>query len=304
MKRKKETIAVVVVTYNRKDLLSECLTSLIHQTKKIDQIFVVDNNSNDGTKEFLREFSRKNKKINPLFLRKNIGAAGGFYEGMKKSYELGYDWIWMLDDDSIPHKTALKSLMNKLNILPSETGFLCSNVYGISGEVMNVPNINLEYSKNEYPFWNYFLEKGIVEISSCGWMSLFSRKVIKKIGYPIKELFLWGDDDDFTRRASKHFRGFLIGESKILHKRKIENTLNIIKEKDPKRIENFYFLYRNSLYSVKKNENKKILLKYLMGLIPVFFNIIKSPKRVLKLNIFIKGNFVGFFFNPPIEFPS
>ena len=47
----KINIAAVVVTYNRKELLMECLDALKKQTCKIEKIIVIDNNSNDGTYE-------------------------------------------------------------------------------------------------------------------------------------------------------------------------------------------------------------------------------------------------------------
>jgi len=304
MKKNKEKVAAAVVTFNRKDLLQECLEALLNQTRKLDAIIIIDNHSNDGTKELIKEKYSKKKIVNYVRLNKNYGAAGGYYLGMKKAYEKGFDWIWMLDDDAITYKDALEKLMNSLKELPKNTGFLCSNVYGLSGNVMNVPNIDLRPSKNKYPSWNTFLEKGFVEISSCGWMSIFSRKVIKKIGYPIKEIFLWGDDDDFTRKTSKFYKGFLIGSSKILHKRKIENSLDIVMEEDRVRIKNFYFLYRNSFYTMKKNGDRKIFFMYILGLPFKFMRIIKSSNFLPKVSVFIKGTIAGIFFNPKTEFPK
>ena len=48
-------IVAIVVTYNRKKLLKECLESLLDQTIKLDRIIVIDNNSSDNTFEYLEE---------------------------------------------------------------------------------------------------------------------------------------------------------------------------------------------------------------------------------------------------------
>ena len=49
MQQSQETIAAVVVTYNRKDLLGQCLDSLRGQSRPLDAIYILDNHSTDGT---------------------------------------------------------------------------------------------------------------------------------------------------------------------------------------------------------------------------------------------------------------
>lgn len=49
---KKEKIAAVVVTYNRKELIGECLDAILLQTYPVDSIILIDNASTDGTPEF------------------------------------------------------------------------------------------------------------------------------------------------------------------------------------------------------------------------------------------------------------
>ena len=48
-----DTICAVVVTYNRKELLIECLESLKEQSRTLDAILIIDNASTDGTPEIL-----------------------------------------------------------------------------------------------------------------------------------------------------------------------------------------------------------------------------------------------------------
>ena len=43
------SIAAIIVTFNRKKKLLECLNGLINQTQHLDTIFIVDNSSTDGT---------------------------------------------------------------------------------------------------------------------------------------------------------------------------------------------------------------------------------------------------------------
>ena len=91
-------IAAVVVTYNRKDLLLECLSCLQNQNfsdasqaceTSLD-ILVIDNASTDGTSKALKPLANT-KQILYFNTGSNLGGAGGFNYGMRKAVELGYD---------------------------------------------------------------------------------------------------------------------------------------------------------------------------------------------------------------------
>ncbi len=104
----KDTTCAVVVTYNRKELLIECLESLIEQSRTLDAILIIDNASTDGTPELLLKnryidhlppmdlqepyelTSNKNQiPIHYIRMHINTGGAGGFHEGLKRAYDTG-----------------------------------------------------------------------------------------------------------------------------------------------------------------------------------------------------------------------
>lgn len=104
-------IYIIVVTYNRKLLLIDCLNSLIKQNHYFVKIIVVNNASTDGTISFLESNNFLNEKIELINLDENIGGAGGFSAGMQSAFEQGADYVWMMDDDAVPHSTALEEIM-------------------------------------------------------------------------------------------------------------------------------------------------------------------------------------------------
>ena len=106
----KPIIAAVVVTYNRKDMLFRCLTSLKNQTHEIDQIIVVDNGSQDGTKELLKVFKAE-WSLTVLEMESNIGGAGGFKVGIEVANSSGCNYIWVMDDDAYADKDCLSTLI-------------------------------------------------------------------------------------------------------------------------------------------------------------------------------------------------
>ena len=110
-------VAAVLVTYNRKELLCECLDALLCQTTPIARIVLVDNASTDGTPELLAEKGYlENAVCDYHRMAVNTGGAGGFYEGVKRAYEAGFDWLWLMDDDVEPVPNALKKMLSHANV--------------------------------------------------------------------------------------------------------------------------------------------------------------------------------------------
>ena len=128
----KNTIVAVVVTNNRISLLQECIMALQNQTLQC-HIFVVDNASTDGTGEWLYE-KKKEGLLDYVSLQENTGGAGGFSYGMKQAVANGYDYIWIMDDDTIPRPDALRQMLAGIGHIPEESfGFASSTVLWTDG---------------------------------------------------------------------------------------------------------------------------------------------------------------------------
>src|ERR1700739_2376477 len=101
----------MVLTYNRKETLSRCLSAVLAQREPPDEILVLDNGSTDGTVEHLRDSGVLAHMV--LYhivlsrLAENAGPAAGIDLLFHISMERGADWMWFLDDDTIPAATAL-----------------------------------------------------------------------------------------------------------------------------------------------------------------------------------------------------
>ena len=105
-------IVAVLLTHNRKELLQKGLDGLFCQTRPVDQIIIVDSLSTDGTYELLLDkgiLGRSNVKY--VRLLENKGPSGGFAEGIKLAQHESADWIWILDDDIVPDKECLSTLL-------------------------------------------------------------------------------------------------------------------------------------------------------------------------------------------------
>lgn len=258
-----EKVAAIVVTYNRKKLLEECLDALLAQSYQLDKIWVINNCSMDGTEKLFEKDAKYDcPNIKFYTTKKNLGGAGGFCEGIKLIDSTEYDWVWIMDDDTIPNSDSLEELMNANTYLKENekkrVGFLASTVYGPEGEPMNVPVLQTAPTENGYADWYKHLSAGLVKVKSATFVSvLVPYNAIKSLGYPIAEYFIWGDDTEYTQRIStKYGDGYFCGKSIVLHKRFNAKNISIFSENDPKRISMYSYFFRNSLLNAKKYNTK------------------------------------------------
>lgn len=289
----------IVVTYNRVKLLEENVHALLNQTWKGHDIFVIDNGSIDETEKMIK--SIRDKRLYYFNTGKNLGGAGGFSYGMRKALERGYSFAWLMDDDSVPEKDALESLITKQKALENNFSFLCSLVYWIDGKIfpMNTPNCNY---KNVLDMQYDLLRKyKLVPIRYCSFVGCFvNLEVAYKVGLPISEFFIYGDDIEYTHRMRREKMAFLDLDSMIIHKAPSKEGSEIATAQ-LSRLSRFYYQSRNEIYINRKE--KKILSGSVVLGKKLLKILLRSPDHKLKrICILIRGTISGFFFNPDIEF--
>lgn len=104
-------VSVVIPTYNRKEMLCECIDSVLKSSYKNLEIVVVDNCSSDGTVEAIqKEYTSKPVKV--VVLQENLMAAGGRNEGIKVA---AGEYILFLDNDNIVYPDMIELLVNEMD---------------------------------------------------------------------------------------------------------------------------------------------------------------------------------------------
>lgn len=206
--------AAVVVTYNRKNFLKICLDSLLNQTRCLDSIILINNASTDGTEAMLMEKYLDNPTFDYVNLGENLGCSGGFYHGIKRAYEKGFDWIWCLDDDVAPLSGALETyLANTDKALFIQGGRISANGdNAITTQAINERTgrkITLDASQ-------LFEAKDYADINvGCFEGAFLSRSLIPHIGFPDPRIFIEGDDLIYGLLASKYTNVILLKEPVI-----------------------------------------------------------------------------------------
>ena len=291
---KTERICAVVVTFNRKALLEECLTALLNQTRRLDEIIVVDNASTDGTDEIMKtEFAG----ITYVKLGENIGGAGGFHEGMKLAYEKGYDWIWVMDDDAIPKADALQRLLDCPMRIQEKVYVLASAVLNCD-ETIFLAHRRLFDAKamTEKIIDASKYEQDYFQMDTASFVGfLVSHKAIEQIGLPLKEMFIYFDDTEYSLRIRKKGIMFTVPASKIVHGERTKGLKSSPWGQPPSGWRKYYAI-RNSIYTYRKY-GKPGLSFYLRQLIETLYGIREtlrsSQAKSYNLKILLCGTFDG-----------
>lgn len=285
-------IVAIVVTYNRKELLRECILSLINQTVSNNiSIIIIDNNSSDGTREMIAEMMNDDR-IAYCNTGKNLGGAGGFEYGVCKAMEREFDYLWIMDDDCIPENDAAEQFLSAAKKL-GNFGFMSSYVKWIDGTVctMNVQRKNIARKLNKF-------DKEMIPIQIATFVSMFiPYYVVKETGAPIGEFFIWGDDWDYSRRISKKYPSYLIMRSVVTHKT-LHNYGCDVSNDVPERINRYWYFFRNRVYQAKTEG----MLGFVYWILNLAKNILKvlifSQEKKERLKIIFKGTIDGIKFNP------
>lgn len=291
--------AAIVVTYNRLALLKENISSLLKQTVLCD-VIIINNASTDGTEDYLNNIS--NKRIYVINSKENVGGAGGFYIGIKKAEQLGYRYIWIMDDDSVPNNNALESLEKKAEKLNNEFSYISSLVYWTDGHLfrMNVP-VTVYDKKQELDTLQLLSENKLMQINNASFVGCFvNTEVSKKIGLPIKDFFIYGDDYEYTIRLVNEKKAYLDIDSVIIHKAPSNRGADIVSSSKD-RIDRFYYQSRNGMYIARKERKIASRIYHIIGRV-IKVLLYSKECKFKKIRVLICGTIDGFKFNPIIEF--
>ena len=241
-------VGVVIVTYgDRAPLLRQVVETVIklEATEYISKIIIVDNAASDQVKAFLDMLQDKEDRIQIVRLNQNLGSAGGYKIGLETAIQGMCTHIWLLDDDNQPDEKALKHLLDAHKLLinqPQSTntalislredrqqmilaaagidpdkiyprkssflGFHFLDIYQKLTKRLNKKEVNRNGVNKEY----------FPEIPFAPYGGLFfHRKVVKSIGFPKEDFYLYSDDTEYTYRITANGgKIYLIPNSKIV----------------------------------------------------------------------------------------
>jgi rhamnopyranosyl-N-acetylglucosaminyl-diphospho-decaprenol beta-1,3/1,4-galactofuranosyltransferase len=237
-----ESVAVVVVTFNRAELLVRMLDGLVAQTRRPDAVIVVDNASTDHTHDVLDRYA--GLELQRIRLETNTGGAGGFHAGVEAAYGHGFDRIWLVDDDVVPAPDCLAVLMAQ-----DEACLMCVRE-DLRGHLVEKAAIDFDLTRP----WSIRPKRASVE-TAYGERSrmparveldvvafegfLVRREVVAAIGLPDDSFFIFYDDVDFAFRARRAgYRIWAIRDAILVRQLEFDQQYALATWKG-------YYMYRN-----------------------------------------------------------
>lgn len=272
-------VCVVIVTYNRKELLVNLLQDLANQSYPITAVLIVDNDSGDGTPDLLLEKEIiATVKIDEIttsnwngvdihYYRnsENAGGSGGFARAFELAKSMPYDCVWAMDDDVSPETNCLEEMMKYLDqdarvCIPSrgDENYVDYAITGYDLETLHFFHF-VDCKRNRLDSRN--IAEKFVEVKDMSFEGpLFSVDLIHEIGIPDDRYFILFDDTDYAHRAAEqtHIR-YITGAK--LHKKVFPPKVD-----DGKWTWKAYYKLRNSVYFEKKY-GKNFRVRYLRAIL-------------------------------------
>lgn len=296
------SIFAVILTFNRRDLVTRCLESIFAQSHACDRVIVIDNCSSDGTAEMLREDWGDRVEVHTL--SRNIGASGGFNAGIRVAYQSGADFVWVMDDDVLPEKDALAKLVEADQFLADRgvaRAFVLSSAWTEDGNVTNVPRIDTRPDARGYETWPFYLDRRIVPVTRATFVSiLLPRSIIAQYGLPLAPMFIWGEDSEYTLRITERCPGFLVSESRVRHLRQLSGAVSILTEVDKTRLKYHRHFIRNHMYMARVYGAKLDFLRHTVRQVQLLLKLARAH-NIEKARIVLTGILESFWFHPSVE---
>ena len=218
-------ISVIILSYNTKTLLKDCLSSLLAKTRSLEmEIIVVDNHSTDESTSMVRKYF---PQVDLIVNSENYGFSKGNNVGLKKA---SGDYILLLNSDVIFTEDAIGKMLKAMdedpkigisscqlvdtdcNIQP--TGGFFPTIFRVFAWMFfldDIPFLNrFFHSYHPQGFW---YKKERLQDWVTGAFFLMRKQVVEEIGFLDENIFMYAEEMEYCYRAKN--RGWLVKYSPI-----------------------------------------------------------------------------------------
>lgn len=298
-------VAIIILNWNAYDDTFECLKSLEHLTYPYFHVFLVDNASQDNSFDKLQEDYKEGKFNVPItFIQTgaNLGFAGGNNVAIKEAYNQGYQYFWLLNNDTVVDPNALTPLVDSIKkdptigIAGSKIYYYGTNKIWFAGGIVNKLTGNTKHiGMKDIDSEKYSSVLDVDYVTGC---SLFFRKeILDTVGYMVEDYFLYYEETDWNLRASQMgWKIKYIPTSVVYHKVSSSSggESNISPAVN-------YYLIRNAIAMIKRTQpSYYITIAVIYSLWNVFKNILKiflyrQDNKLVRIKLGFTAVFDGVF---------
>ena len=252
-------ISVIVLNWNGKHLLEECLGSLRRQTFRDFQTILVDNGSTDGSVEYVE---RRFPEVEIIALPSNVGFARGTNVGIQAS---NGEYVALLNNDTKMDPEWLEALKIALDT-HAEVGFCASKMFfhhrpdiiNAAGDVFYSFGVADHRGRGQGD--GELFRRPQYVFGACAAAAIYRRAMLEEIGLFDEDFFAYDEDVDLSFRAQlMGYKCLFVPDAIIYHhhhgtsRHQKGMTLHLSR--------------RNCLYVIVKNLPGDLLLKNLLAIL-------------------------------------
>jgi GT2 family glycosyltransferase len=266
-------VAIVILNWNGwRDTLA-CVASCRKLAWPKFSFIVVDNASTDGSEDFLK---KNFPEVEIIQSGANLGFAGGNNVGIRHALEMGADYVWLLNNDTIVDPHALTPLVEEME-REASFGIAGSKIYYYAdpariwsaGGAWQKGRLRVrQRGANQRDDGRY---DEVCEVGSVSGCSMLVRcSAIQKIGLMKEDFFLYWEDTEWCARArEKGYKVIFVPASHVWHKVSASTGHGSFIQ--------YYYSTRNGFCFLKKHD-------VLMLPLFVFYNVLVGIKSLLAGN--------------------
>jgi len=239
-------VSVIVVNYNRAELLRECLVSLAAQNYSFLEILVVDNGSSDSSVDVVRSFSDERVRLLPL--DHNLGFAGGCNAGIQ---EARGEFVALINNDAVATQEWVEEIVKVIRASGSSVGMWASKVLFFetdivdkAGHLMYPDGQNRGRGTGEKDTGQYQVLEETLFPDGCA--AVYRKRMLDEVRGFDETFFAYGDDADLGIRS--RWRGWeclYVPGAVVYHHHSSTSG--------PYSMQKIYWIERNRLWLAVKN---------------------------------------------------
>lgn len=214
-------VTAVTISYGKRwEFLSQVVNAVM-KDPHVAKFVIVDNGSQNQA-EIANGVKEYGDRVAVLRNETNLGSAGGFARALEYARDTDCDFVFILDDDSVPEDSAITFFLETLRLFPDQKVVLCGNRYNIldNKEYFYRPSILDDQPRGTFfevfslkKFFN-FLKLTFVDtkkntkrgpfipiIPNEGFVyggAFIPIEAVRQAPLPDKNLFLYGDDVEYS----------------------------------------------------------------------------------------------------------
>jgi len=297
----KPTLSIIIVSFNTKKLLKDCLNSILKYDKRLDfsrkeiktseeelipaEIIVIDNHSQDGSKEWLKAWEKKSPGFKVIYSSENLGFGKANNLGMKKAQG---EYFLLLNSDTLLTQSALSQTLFWLSSHPEYDLVACRLLN--KDQSFQVNTGRFPHLRNAFImlYLDHLFKKQLImdspqSVKGVDWVMgafmMLKKDVFRQTKGFDEQIFMYMEEVEWCYRIKK--KGFRVGfypGASLIH---------LGGASSPSRTEPILQIYQGLVYFYKKHYSKaslfilKLMLK-VKALGSWFWGVIKSNEYLKK----------------------